>query len=379
MTAEVLVIGGGIAGPAAACRLARGGRRVVLLEREAMPRHKVCGEFLSTEAETHLPGLGLAGGPGALGAAAIERTRLIAGSIAAEAPLPFRGWGLSRRRLDGALLDLARDAGAEIRLGQPVRALRTAGDGVEALVGEGAVRAGCAVLATGKHELRGHARPAPASPYVGLKLHLALAPGERRAIDGHVELVLFPGGYAGLQPVEDGIATLCLLVTAERFAGLERDWRRLVAAVPHLASRLAGAEPLWPRPLAIAGVPYGYAHAAPDTAPVYRVGDQMAVIPSFTGDGMAMALHGAAAAADAILAGRPPAALHAELREAFAASMRTAGLVARAAALPGLQPVLAALCRSVPGLMTSLARRTRISACQPAARRLASAPLLTDR
>src|SRR5207247_10304091 len=46
---ELIVIGGGPAGSAAAITAARGGARVLLLERGRLPRHKVCGEFVSAE------------------------------------------------------------------------------------------------------------------------------------------------------------------------------------------------------------------------------------------------------------------------------------------------------------------------------------------
>ena len=86
------------------------------------------------------------------------------------------------------------------------------------------------------------------------------------------------------------------------------------------------------------------------------------MIPSFTGDGMAMALHSARLAAGAILAGRPPAAYHRALADAFRRPLRVAGLVAAVGTASWLQPALAAACRLAPGLMTGIAARTRIRA-----------------
>ena len=54
-----IIIGGGLAGGAAAARLAQLGRPALLIEREAGPHDKVCGEFLSGEAVTALGKLGL--------------------------------------------------------------------------------------------------------------------------------------------------------------------------------------------------------------------------------------------------------------------------------------------------------------------------------
>ena len=55
----LVIVGGGLAGAASALRLAQAGLAPLLLEREREPVHKVCGEFLSWEAQAHLRALGL--------------------------------------------------------------------------------------------------------------------------------------------------------------------------------------------------------------------------------------------------------------------------------------------------------------------------------
>src|ERR1700741_374366 len=94
----VIAVGGGIAGAAFALELARNGRRVTVLERTRGPHHKVCGEFLSEDAQLALAsfGLDLQG----LGATPIGRFRLVKGERHATSPLPFAAAGLSRFRLD---------------------------------------------------------------------------------------------------------------------------------------------------------------------------------------------------------------------------------------------------------------------------------------
>jgi flavin-dependent dehydrogenase len=181
-------------------------------------------------------------------------------------------------------------------------------------------------------------------------------------VAGHVELALFRGGYAGLQLVEDGVANLCLVVNRDRFTALGRDWRRLVASVPHLAMRLAGADARQPRPLAVAGMPYGWLAGEGPTHPVYRLGDQAAVIPSFTGDGMAMALQSARVAADAVREGTLPSSYQRGLARTFRGPVRKAGFVAALAAPPLAQHLLAAAGNAAPWLVAKLAGATRLGA-----------------
>ena len=48
--------------------------------------------------------------------------------------------------------------------------------------------------------------------FIGFKCHFRLTPEQRAALAEHVEMTLFDGGYAGLEPVEGGRANLCLVV-----------------------------------------------------------------------------------------------------------------------------------------------------------------------
>src|SRR6202166_3359356 len=121
LQAEVLVLGGGVAGCAASIALARKGRSVTLIEREPTPRHKVCGEFLSGEALEDLHALGI--DVASLGAVPINYVRLAAARRAAEAPLPFPAASLTRKSLDTALIAAAIAAGVRLKRGHRVQSL----------------------------------------------------------------------------------------------------------------------------------------------------------------------------------------------------------------------------------------------------------------
>src|SRR5690606_4034447 len=129
MSDETVIIGGGPAGSAAAIHLARHGMPVRLLERQAGPHHKVCGEFISYEAAHHLENLGL--DLPALGAVPIRQARFYNGEQELAFDLPFTAWSLSRCILDSALLEQAELAGAKVELATTVKQLSPADNGWE--------------------------------------------------------------------------------------------------------------------------------------------------------------------------------------------------------------------------------------------------------
>ncbi|HEV2133439.1 MAG TPA: FAD-dependent oxidoreductase [Terracidiphilus sp.] len=362
---EVFVIGGGVAGCAAAIALRRKGRSVTLIEREPTPRHKVCGEFLSGEALEDLRALGIEAAE--LGAVSVENVRLAAAGRAAEAPLPFPAASLTRKTLDTALIAEAIAAGVRVERGRSVEALSRAASGIwQATLDDGTVgQAPTAFLATGKHDLRGHARPKDPQRWVAFKMYYRLAPAQAAELARNSELMLYPGGYGGIQPVEGGIANLCWVVQQRYLARGGLHWEKFLAKMqedcPHLAMRLAGAEPLLEKPIAITHIPYGHIRRTTEDG-LYCIGDQAAVIPSFTGDGISIALHTARCAVAAYVAGEPAPVFQARLRTALLPQMRLAELAAGGLNNSLARAVLPFCLRVWPGVMRVTAKLTRVAA-----------------
>ncbi len=375
-TTDIAILGGGLAGSAAAILLARAGRDVLLIERETQPQHKVCGEFLSQEALAYLNLLGLdAAALTTLGAVPIRSVRLAHGTSVSYAQLPFAARSLTRRTLDAHLLQLAQAAGARVLRGTRALSLDPTSTGwsihLESKEASSASAAGqsltatTALLATGKHDLSKRPRPRGKQPnLVAFKMYFRLSPQQAAALQSHVELILFRGGYAGLQPVEDGVANLCCLVDRTALQRIGGRWPHLLRTMQQdcalLRERLHNATPLLEKPLAIASIPYGYVRpSTPDG--LWSLGDQAAVIPSFTGDGMSIALHSGSLAAAMLLRGQTPAAFQRQLHDELSTQVALATTLSRGLLWTPTRSLFTAAATLWPTLITTAARTTRIS------------------
>lgn len=356
--AAALIVGGGPAGAAAAIGIARAGQRPLVIERQAEIGDALCGGFLSwtTVAQLRRLGVDIHG----LGAHRVERLALFTGRGAAAAPLPAPAAALSRRALDSALLRRAVAEGARVETGVSARGIE---DG-RLRLGDGSVLADArVVLATGKHDLRGAARPRARNPVVGLRWRLAGSHALSARVAGSIELHLFRGGYAGLVMQEDGSANLCLIARDWRFVEAERQPDRLLDAlateIPALGERLGAAAGIG-KVQAVANIPYGW-RARESSGDILRIGDQSGVIPSLAGEGIAIALASGAMAATAIVQGEPARRFQPRLARRLRRPITLAMLLWRASEHPRLADGLLATINHLPGAAGLAARLTRLA------------------
>jgi flavin-dependent dehydrogenase len=134
----------------------------------------------------------------------------------------------------------------------------------------------------------------------------------------------------------------------------------LALALPSLAERLAGAEPLWEKPMAVVCPTGGHLHRERGTA-IYRVGDRLAHIPPFTGDGLAIALASAALAVGHIRRGRSPDAYLAAAQQLTASPIWLASIVSSLARSSGGRNLMLGAVACAPGLIGTIVRRTRLT------------------
>ena len=128
---DALVVGAGPAGSAAAQLLARAGRDVVLVDQQAFPRDKVCGDGLIPDAHRALDRLGVLGE--VMAEARSSATLACIAPRGGRIDVPGRLAVLPRQRLDEILCRAAVDAGA--RMFAPVRFVSPLRDGAGRVVG----------------------------------------------------------------------------------------------------------------------------------------------------------------------------------------------------------------------------------------------------
>jgi flavin-dependent dehydrogenase len=361
---EAIVVGGGLAGAAFAIELARQGRPVIVLEKTTGAHHNVCGEFLSAEAQALLARLGL--DVWQLGARPAGWLGLEFGGRNERLKLPFRGAGLSRFLLDQALLDAAARVGAQVIRGATVTRLEYEQKSAVVHTATQRLSANHVALATGKHNLRG--LPRPQAPTVAFKMQLRVTSAVAAMLEDLVQLAMFPGGYAGVCLVEGGIATICWVIDRNVEGDEAVAWDAHAAFLAQrsgfFATLLAGATALWDKPVAVAAIPYGFLRREVISDAVYPLGDQLVVIPSYTGDGTSIALHTGMAAARAVLSGQSAGEFQAKAIAKLKPQIAWAKVANVAFVNATAQRVTSAVARvapwAVPGIARFVVNRTRL-------------------
>ncbi|HSO95832.1 MAG TPA: geranylgeranyl reductase family protein [Acidimicrobiia bacterium] len=319
-TADLLVVGAGPAGAAAAITARGHGLEVALVDKAAFPRDKTCGDGLTTAALGRLERLGVSV-PG-LGVEPVRSVVVVAPDHwQVELPLPAGGWHatvVERSVLDAAVLDRARAVGVSVHDGVGVEAVAVDGDTVRVRTSDETEWQVPFVVAADGHYSTVRRLTAPAvEPDLGawhaVRQYFAHVGDPRLWV--LFERDLLPG-YAWVFPLPDGRANVGFGVL--RRAGhdgkaLKRLWGDLLARPVLRAVLGARAEPesryrAWP-------IPTAYSAARLVDGRVLYAGDAAAVVDPMTGEGIAQALDTGVFAADAIAADVDPSRVGAHYRD----------------------------------------------------------------
>jgi menaquinone-9 beta-reductase len=293
---DVLVIGAGPAGSVAALELARCGCAVLLVDRAAFPRDKVCGCCLNAAAMEDLDALGIGAMVRRRGIP-LEQVELCAGQVRVQ--LPLRGGiAMARSELDHLLVQSAVAAGAEFR------------DGCSAVVLDPGLRPRPPCVQLTRNSQQSTIEPrliivADGVQGSSLRNFGALQPHIARASRigiaatfahlpfpaGTVRMTIARGGYVGMVRLPDGRVDLAAAIDPE----LVRSAGSPAAAVGAL---LASADNPAPPDLHAArfhGTSQLTRRRPVEYGNILVVGDAAAYIEPFTGEGMAWAIRSARA------------------------------------------------------------------------------------
>ena len=301
---DVIVVGAGPAGSIAALMLARAGARVCVLERETMPRPKLCGDTLNPGAVATLATLGLEGGP--LAKAVRLHGMLLTGPRAGVRALYGSGQAalsVSRMEFDHWLAQAAVAAGARLECGVRVLGPLWRGDGPEVVAGveigrgDATVRmpAAITIAADGRESILARAANLSWHPKKPRRWAFGVYATDVAGMSDVGEMHVRLGYYVGFAPMGDGVTNICVVTGQRSAAGTpEEVMRRLLDCDPHLrertaAVRLAGS----PRVLG----PLAVDCQSPGVPGLLLAGDAAGFVDPATGDGTHLAIRGGLLAA----------------------------------------------------------------------------------
>ncbi len=294
---DAIVVGAGPGGCSAAFRLATAGLRVLLLEKEKIPRYKPCGGGLTAKVRAALD---FDFSP------AIEST-ILQGSVAfrgerirVQAPA---GWCVMRDKFDALLAARAADAGAELRDAQPVT--QVAFDDAGALVSTRTetFRAAFVVGADGVNGIVRRAAGLPPHRRMGVALEAEMdAPST--ALDQwrhtlHLDFGAIPWGYAWIFPKAEHLSVgVGNLIRSGHTIDLRAKLEAYIASEPSVREARTRSTRGQRVPL---GGQFGRYHAPHALV----VGDAAGIVDPFTAEGIYYAIRSGQIAAEEIVGSLP--------------------------------------------------------------------------
>lgn len=367
---DVAIVGGGLAGLALAIQLAKENFRVIVLEKEVYPFHRVCGEYISFECWNFLESLGY---PLSDMDLPVIKQLLVSspGGKTLLQTLPLGGFGVSRYKIDAELAQIARSNGALVHENERVNDVVFDDNCFTVHTTAAVIKARCAVAAFGKRSnldvkwKRPFAvqRPGKLNNFIGVKYHIKIdAPADQ------IVLHNFADGYCGMSQVENNTFCLCYLTTARNLKksgnSIESMEQNILFRNPLLKEVFSKAEFIRAAPVTIAQIAFTQKEQVEDH--ILMLGDAAGMIAPLCGNGMSMALHSSKLAAADITAFLQHKTSRQQMEEnyshewkkRFAARVRTGRFIQRLFGHPLLTNVFIAVMKPFPKITAYLIRQT---------------------
>ena len=299
-TFDVIIVGGGLAGLTSAIHLSTRKKRVLLIEKNEYPKHKVCGEYISNEVLPYLNSLGI--NPINEGAKQITKVHIsTTKSNLIKGELPLGGFGMSRYFLDNLLVKKAHLNGVQI-LKDTVDSIHFKKDSFTITTkSSGVFQSKITIGAFGKRSSLDQKMKRKfiqkKSPYLAVKIHVKGVFPENL-----VALHNFKGGYCGVSKVEDNAINVCYITEYRSFKkhkNITDFQEQVVFKNEHLRKIFKESTPVFEKPLTISQVSFQTKNPVEDH--IIMCGDTAGMIHPLCGNGMGMAISSAQLASIRIL------------------------------------------------------------------------------
>lgn len=297
---DIIIIGGGLAGLCNAIHLSKFDKKVLLIEKNEYPKHKVCGEYISNEVLPYLGFLGIK--PFEFGAVKIKNFQLSTSkNKLISAKLPLGGFGISRYNLDLSLSEKAIENGVVI-LQDLVINVNFSEDVFYVETKENEMYSSeITIGAFGKRSLLDVKMKRDfiqnKSPYLGVKIHV-----KGNFQQDLVALHNFKGGYCGVSKVENDTINLCYITSFssfKKYKNIDDFQEQVVFKNKYLKEIFRDAKPVFEKPLTISQVSFDT--KKPVENHIIMCGDSAGMIHPLCGNGMSMAIQSAQIASKLIL------------------------------------------------------------------------------
>ncbi|TCK67887.1 flavin-dependent dehydrogenase [Winogradskyella wandonensis] len=297
---DVIVIGGGLAGLTSAIHLSKKGFKVLLIEKNGYPKHKVCGEYVSNEVLPYFNFLGF--NPFEFGAKRISEFELTThNNKNITAKLPLGGFGMSRHEMDFQLYQLALKNGVKV-LQDTVEDVHFNNDSFQVETKENQTFQSKIIIGAFGKRSNLDAKfqrkfIQKKSPYLGVKIH---ASGEFP--EEKVALHNFKGGYCGVSKVENDHINLCYITNFKafkKFKDINAFQDEVLFKNEALKQIFQNSKPEFKKPLTISQISFETKN--PVENHMIMCGDTAGMIHPLCGNGMGMAIRSAQIASELII------------------------------------------------------------------------------